>query len=207
MTNQFQRGETVIGRYRGRLGGFAGATRAWIVEDRTDRLIAYFPAGTQYHRAKQLYESPELKGLPLSDEFEDGVWERNDVLRIMYPGVPYSIWPMWPTGTDMLLGWYVNIEMPFERTEIGFDTMDHELDIVIAPDLSWRWKDEDKLAELVAGGVYTEPQAAEFREAGLDAVRRMELNAAPFNEPWPDWRPDPSWGPLDMPKDDAEWLR
>lgn len=206
MERQIKYGDTAIGRYRGRLGGYAGAMRMWVVEDSPDRLIAYYSAGTVYRWATQFDQFPERSGLPLPLEFEDRVWSRNDVLRIMYPGVPYSIWPMWPTGTNNLLGWYVNIEMPFERTEIGFDTVDYELDIVIAPDLSWRWKDEDLLAELVETGVFTEARAAEFREYGLDAVRRMELNTAPFNEPWPRWRPNPSWYPLKMPADDSEWL-
>ncbi len=199
-------GETAIGRYRGWLGGFVVALRAWVVEDTADRMIVYFPAGTNFRRATAMSEQPELSGKPLPLDFETFTWERSDVLRIMYPDVPYSIWPMWRTGTSDLTGWYVNIEMPFVRTEIGFDVMDYELDIVIAPDLSWRWKDEDRLAKLVEHGVFTESRAAEFKEFGLDAVRRIESRAAPFDEPWPDWRPDPNWGPLEMPENDADWL-
>lgn len=180
--------------------------RSWVVDDTPERLIGYYAAGTVYRRATYLDDLPEIEGVALPYEFEDAVWERNDVLRIMYPGVPYSIWPMWPTGTTDLLGWYVNIEMPFERTAIGFDTMDYELDIVIAPDFSWRWKDEDRLAKLVENGVFTETQAKEFKEYGLDALSRLEHRETPFNEPWPQWRPDPSWGPLTMPTDDAVWL-
>lgn len=38
---------------------------------------------------------------------------------------------------------YVNIEEPWQRTPIGFDSRDHLLDIVVTVDLStWHWKDE-----------------------------------------------------------------
>jgi hypothetical protein len=28
---------------------------------------------------------------------------------------------------------------------------------------------------------------------GERVIRRVEAREWPFNEPWPDWRPDPSW--------------
>ena len=55
------------------------------------------------------------------------------------PGESHAVWIMWERGHTKLRCWYINLETPLLRTPIGFDTMDHELDIVISPDRSgWR---------------------------------------------------------------------
>ena len=90
-------------------------------------------------------------------------------------------------------GWYVNLEEPYRRTALGFATMDLVLDVIIEPDRSWRWKDEDELTTFVARGVFNPAVAGRAREEGLRVVRRAENNEPPFDEPWPEWRPDPSW--------------
>ena len=38
---------------------------------------------------------------------------------------------------------------------VGFDTQDHTLDIEVTPELSWRWRDEQELANHVTEGFYT----------------------------------------------------
>ena len=45
-------------------------------------------------------------------------------------------------------GWYVNFELPFVRTPLGFDTRDLALDLVVAPDGTWAWKDEEEFAHM-----------------------------------------------------------
>jgi protein associated with RNAse G/E len=40
------------------------------------------------------------------------------------------------------LGWYVNLQCPFRRTEVGIEAMDLMLDVVVDPDGTWRWKDD-----------------------------------------------------------------
>ena len=52
---------------------------------------------------------------------------------------------------------------PFRRTAISFDGRDHALDVVVEPDGSWRWKDEDHLELAVAVGAFTPEEAAEIR--------------------------------------------
>ncbi|MGW7759027.1 DUF402 domain-containing protein [Streptomyces violaceusniger] len=41
-----------------------------------------------------------------------------------------------PCGAHRLRNWYVNFEHPEIRTEVGFDTFDLAVDLVIAPDLA-----------------------------------------------------------------------
>ena len=77
-------------------------------------------------------------------------------------------------------------ESPF-----GFDTTDHLLDIWVDPDRSWRWKDEDHLAEAIEIGLFTTEQAEAMRTEGERMVQRIEAWAAPFDEGWENWLAGP----------------
>jgi protein associated with RNAse G/E len=56
--------------------------------------------------------------------------------------------PTW-TGPGRHLGWYVNLQCPYRRTPLGIEAMDLMLDIVVEPDMTWRWKDDDEFDEIV----------------------------------------------------------
>ena len=78
-----------------------------------------------------------IHGKHPTDEFR-----RGECLRLMFPGEPYSIWLHWSrTPPRRFTGWYVNLEAPFVRTDIGVDTTDNSLDLVVTPDFECRWKD------------------------------------------------------------------
>jgi hypothetical protein len=83
--------------------------------------------------------------------YEDREWHTNDALVLYRPGDAHSVWALWRAADHQLLCWYVNLEGPWRRTAIGFDSLDHALDIIIEPDLStWRWKDEEEFDWLSA---------------------------------------------------------
>lgn len=97
-------------------------------------------------------------------------------------------------------GWYVNLQTPLARTPVGFDTVDHALDVLITLDRSsWTWKDEDELAEAIALGLFTEADAASFRSWGERAVEHLVLRRPPFDVDWEDWRLDPAWPVPELP--------
>lgn len=115
------------------------------------------------------------------------------VLSFAWPDTPYAVLLLQePDGSAR--EWYVNLQRPLVRTAIGFDTVDHALDVLISLDRSsWVWKDEDELTEAVAMGLFTETDAGWFRFWGERAVEHLLLRSPPFDEAWEDWRPDPSW--------------
>ena len=81
--------------------------------------------------------------------------------------------------------WYVNFEQPLRRSPVGFDTFDEKLDLIVQPDGSYRWKDEDELEQAAALGLL---------DAGaVRAEAARVLEEWPFPTGWEDWRPDPSW--------------
>ncbi len=47
----------------------------------------------------------------------------------------------------------MNFEQPLRRTPVGFDTFDEKLDLIVMPDGTYRWKDEDELEQAAALGL------------------------------------------------------
>ncbi len=123
----------------------------------------------------------------------DWVWEDTHVLRFMGPGEAHTVEVWWDTDWSHL-GWYVNLQAPLDVNGRFFDTTDWALDIVVGPDGSWRWKDEDDLAEAVALGVFVEHSVTEVRAEGERVIA-----ARPWPTGWEDWRPPGEWHPLTLP--------
>ena len=149
-------------------------------------------------------------GLPIADDgrelrLPDRAWRLEvrrrgpqPIISFAWPETPYAVLLWAADGRDRV--WYVNLQRPFARTAIGFDTTDHALDAVIPIDgSSWRWKDEDELADAVARGLFSEEDAAGFRVWGERAVERVLRRDAPFDRDWTRWEPDPSWPTPDLP--------
>ena len=82
----------------------------------------------------------------------DHVWDVS-TLWLVRPGDWHSVWVSW-LESGAHFGWYINLQQPYRRTELGIEAMDLMLDVVAEPDLTWRWKDEDEFDELLARGVF-----------------------------------------------------
>ena len=177
-----------------------------VFEARPASVVADLPGQTT------LFVAPFVRcGVAIDDagvelRFPDRPWhlyvrERGDfgVLSFAWPETPYSVLLLTePDGSPR--NWYVNLQTPLVRTAIGFDTVDHLLDVVIPLDRSaWTWKDEDELAEGIALGLFTEDDAAVLHRWGERAIEHLLLRLPPFDEPWEDWRLDPSWPRPELP--------
>jgi predicted RNA-binding protein associated with RNAse of E/G family len=122
-------------------------------------------------------------------------------LSFAFPDTAYSV-ILGYEATGELREYYVNLQTPLARTQTGFDTVEHILDVTIPPDRSaWAWKDEDELAVAVQAGLFTEEDAAWFRFWGERAVEHVLLREPPFDTDWSSWRPDPSWSEPVLPPD------
>jgi hypothetical protein len=122
----------------------------------------------------------------------------------------YATGKTWQPGA--FRGWYVNIQLPFLRKSYGFDIVDQTLDIVVRPDLSWYWKDEDELDMAIAAGALSAEDEARIRIAGKEVVGLIEGRKPPFDETWtrfqiPDRSPITSFpdGWQTEPAQLAEW--
>ncbi|HKS92409.1 MAG TPA: DUF402 domain-containing protein [Tepidiformaceae bacterium] len=186
-SHHWQPGDCVTLRYLTRDGRPGMAWPFTVVRDTEDLVALFIPAGSVYKRW-----GADANG---QRALVDAAW-RDDVLRLMFPGHGYSIWLFWRVieGTRRLAYYYVNMEEPFRRSEIGFDTNDHMLDIVVEPDLSaWRWKDADEFDARVTSGIYGSEFAAALRAEAEGVVACIQQQGSPFCDGWPAWLPDTSW--------------
>jgi uncharacterized protein DUF402 len=164
-----------------------------VVQDTASLVAIYLRAGA---RGKNVAVRPAPRDLlrPADIRVVDHTWQRTDTLMLIVPEEAFSVYRMWEAGTRHLDCWYINLQEPIRRTAIGFDTMDHMLDIVVSPDMSsWRWKDQDEFEEAAAIGYYSPEEAREIRTAGTTALRLLTSVRNDLYEAWRNWEPDPAW--------------
>lgn len=184
------------------LGQVWTARPATVVADSDELVALYLPPGTRWQRPAD----------PATGEWmrmHHGRWELREAegigarsLHLMEPCTAHAIHLWWWPPNWRFGGWYVNLQEPLRRSDIGFDTLDNMLDVVIDPDRSWYWKDEDELAEAVRIGFVTQPWANDVRREGERVIRRVERDERPFSDGWENWLPDPNWP---MPSLPAVW--
>jgi uncharacterized protein len=178
-----------------------------VVWDRPDRIAHSIAQGMRYLKRRRVDGSPvprvvgfdELARMETRLAFSE--W-REPVLIVTDPVAANAIRHRWHPVSWEFQGWYVNLQAPLTRTPLGFETEDHFLDILVRPDRSWSWKDEDELELAVERGRVTAAKAEAIRAEGDRIVTRIEAGEFPFDGSLVDWRPDPAWG---VPELRAEW--
>jgi len=183
---RWEPGDPVVLRYITRDGKPGMCWPYTVVEDRDDLVALYIPRSAVHKRWVQ--DGAGARALV------DTPW-RSDTLRLMFPGAGHSVWLFFDVSDAerRFTAYYVNMEEPFRRTEIGFDTNDHMLDIVVTPELQWRWKDEDVMEDRVRSGVYPQDFADAVRAEGERVIEAIEERRSPFSDGWERWTPDPTW--------------
>jgi hypothetical protein len=194
----FDPGNTVV--LRDVLRGKVWAARpATMVRDADDLKMFYIPPGTTWYGPDR-QDWVRLKAPGATWELRPRRWSDAHVLSFAWPGAGHAVLHFWNDAWEPT-HWYVNVEAPLRRFELGFDTLDHDLDAVVEPDrASWSWKDEDHVAEGIRLGAYTPDDAAAFRREAERGLRRLFDREPPFDREWSDWRPDPAWPFPELPQ-------
>lgn len=174
-----------------------------VVEDQPDIVALYIAPGYPCKRPEGTRGGPRNRVLILDNgRREDFAWAHNRMLMLHRPGDAHSVQLFWDAADSRFLCWYIDLQQPFHRTPIGFDSRDHVLDVVVAPDRSsWKWKDEDELEWHLANGRLSSEQARLIRSEGEHAVERLTVTDPAFYQRWRDWSPDPSWVVPEIPAD------
>lgn len=111
------------------------------------------------------------------------VWLGPPSVRLHPIGQSYSVIRSWSDNDQRFRGWYVNLEQPWVRTAIGFDSRDDVLDVTASDDLSsYALKDEDELGFAVEVGTVAASEAAVIRATAERAVDDMRKRRWPFRE-------------------------
>lgn len=181
----WQPGEVVVHREIWR-GTPWCASPVVVVEDAPGLLVTYIPEEAPFAFP------PSADGRPHPWAGRGG-WTGHGVLVLRRPGEAYSVWHFWDGPERRFAGWYLNLEEPFRRTSIGYDTQDLELDVWIPVDEPWRFKDEEKLDEGVRDGRYTEAQVAATRSLGATIGTLLDRGERWWDERWTSFEPHPTW--------------
>jgi hypothetical protein len=180
----WQAGETIV-RREVRNDGWAWLeVPVVVVRDEPELLATFMPTGTPF----TFPPGPETHPWAGRE-----CWQGHGMLMLQRPGDSYAVWVFWHGEEREFRSWYLNLQEPFRRTAVGYDTQDLELDLILQPDGRIEWKDDELLDVRVAESRFTQDQARAIRAEG----RRLEAELATrghwWDAWWALWEPDPAW--------------
>lgn len=115
-----------------------------VVEDDGERLLLWMPRGT---RRKVPMTPPSRRDPATLDDRIIELLARRDWVYVDH---------LW-----------------LRRTPLGFRAMDLLLDVVVEPDLRWRWKDEEQFRRIIELGIFDEGTVARVRSEGRSIIERI----------------------------------
>ena len=128
-------------------------------------------------------------------------WRTNRLLILLQPEKYYASYYFWKDDIDQFLCYYVNFQLPFRRSNIGLDSFDLELDIIIEPTYEWRWKDVDDYQKGIEQGIFLKEWIQEIETAKQEVFDQLATRAYPYDGAWLNWMPNPDWSPPNLPPD------
>lgn len=133
-------------------------------------------------------------------EMQRYTWHTNRVLILLQPEKYYASYYFWQAETNEFLCYYVNFQLPFRRTALGFDSFDLELDLIVEPTYEWHWKDVDDYQRGIDCGVLLDGWVQAIDAAKPEVFAKLEKRQYPFDGAWRGWLPDSAWSPPTLPE-------
>jgi hypothetical protein len=161
-----------------------------VVEDTPDLLVTYTPTGAPFRFPPG--DWPTATGRHPWDGKKDR-WQGHGTVALHRPGDSYSVLVFWSGPKRDFSGWYLNLEEPFRRTELGYDTQDLELDIWLPREGGFQLKDDHVMEERVAEGRFTAEQIAATRAEAARIVEELDRDGRWWPDEWSSWEPEPGW--------------
>jgi hypothetical protein len=195
IVRKFAPGESVVWRSVDRENHIVQSVWPWtVVRDDGAEVVTYIPAGTVGKRRTGQRGGPRDRMILHWDGGHgDITWERTNVVRMYREGDAHSLWFAFDAATWAPVWRYINLEDPWIRTAIGFDSRDLYLDLYSeAGTDEWHWKDEDDLAWVVERGRIAASRVPAIRAEGERAVARVKGDPKLGLE-WRGWRPPRDW--------------
>jgi hypothetical protein len=181
-----------------------------VISDDERGLLLWLARGTAVI-VEQAVDGRGIRDMPFAEwirqEYEvvPAAWQGPGLLKFIPPEGDHSVW-FFRGRDDRFQHWYVNLEYGALRWDdghvAGVDVIDQDLDIVVHPDHTWEFKDEDEFAErlTIPGHYWVRDEATVWAEARR-VIKLIEAGAFPFDGTWTDFEPDPAWPvPREVPK-------
>lgn len=150
-----------------------------------------FSRGSRWQEAKS--DNITLRGFQ---------WHTNRILIFLESEKYFASFLFWDHATDQFSGYYINFQLPFQRSHCGFDNLDLDLDIVIDPQYNWEWKDEEDFKAGIKEGGILDEWAKGIEHSQNEVFKKISNRSYPIDGSWLQWRPAVNWIPPDLPK---EW--
>ncbi len=179
-----------------------------VVHDGDDYTAWYIAVGTKMKGQATADGQKLTRDTPFIDReraiggLADFTWRGNNALVLTRSGWLSAISLFWNAKSGEFVGYYGNIQAPLVRTMRGFDSADYLLDVVIDPDLTTHWKDEDEWEEARTHGLMESDLLDAVRVEGERIMTMTSTRAWPFDGSLIAWRPDPAWPIPSLP---ANW--
>jgi hypothetical protein len=145
-----------------------------VVTDDDDELVHWSPAGTIGCFATSRFfpgrenlprDERQLAALRTKQWHYQGLPSRGAKLTFIRNHAWVGVEATW-NRDGTFAHWYVNFQLPPTRTSTGYDTLDLVLDITVAPDWSWTWKDQDPFQVALREGIFDHDRKGSAHERG-----------------------------------------
>jgi protein associated with RNAse G/E len=133
-------------------------------------------------------------------QLEKYSWHTNRLLLLLEREKYYSTMYFWNHGTSEFLFYYINFQVPFQRSQCGIDTLDLDLDLIIHPDFSYEWKDAEDYQKAIENEIILPEWIQGIDRAKREIFEKLERRLYPYDGSWLNWIPDPTWSPPTLPE-------
>ena len=192
---RWRNGDRLVFRHLTTAGALSSLLPMTVVEDTGDRVVTWMAAGTPIVYPA-LHDGSDIVDVPAGRRFDQEhttvrrTWQRS-ALCVIPIAAGHSARLSWTTE-GALERWYVNLEAPKRDWELGLETVDHLLDLIVQPDGHWTWKDEDEAAAAVTAGFLPAATLAAARAEGERILADLPAWTEALH-PWAGFRPPDDW--------------
>ena len=100
-------------------------------------------------------------------------WRTNRLLILLETKKYYAEMFFWEQDSNTFICYYINFQLPFRRSPIGFDTLDLELDLIVEPNFAWRWKDVENYRQGIDCGIIRKEWTEQIERPGRKFSRTL----------------------------------
>lgn len=176
-----------------------------VIKDSPEELVLALVPGAE-RMAEKDYANGRKNGKRRWDfrdkswELEKIHWRTNRGLILLEPQKYYSTTYFWKDANNEFLYYYINFQLPFQRSHSGIDTLDLDLDLIIHPDFSYEWKDIEDYQKAIEKEIILPEWTQGIDVAKKEILDKLENRGYPYDGSWLNWMPDPGWSPPKLPE-------